>query len=353
MKQPNNVYTPVEQPVLWLGMAGFPAAQQERLGAVLAGQLAGWPIWRMSRFADADAWCISGAHMRVLRDGTVKIAGSPGADRGVQLNLDEVDRPVAFALPLPQPDFEPMYTFDLGSDSSVRGVLQQFEAWLRPLRAQFALGAQVIQRESSLKAGVYHVSHKGTLLAVIDLNEWRAGISPTARPVDFDDAAWEKRPDMASSPPERFVRCSLTQLMWTYAQRTGQDVLPPRYRAGMIYFRRSPRVPLRLLQDSHLLVLRELASAPGTFDALLQRTGLSTAKLGRHLAGLYFAGSITSSRGRAVRDGVAVREEAELGARPVRGEMPGSPIGPDSRFSQRYDPIGPTDQTAPAPLQFE
>jgi DNA-binding transcriptional ArsR family regulator len=347
----------VEQPVLWLGTAGFPAAQQQRLSAVLADQPAGWPIWRMSRFADADAWCIDGAHMRVLRDGTVKIAGSPGSDRGVQLNLDEVDRPVAFAKPLLQPDFEPMYTFDLGSDSSVRGVLQQFEGWLRPLRAQFALGAEMIERESSLKAGVYHVSHKSTLLAVIDLNEWRAGISPTARPVDFDDSAWEKRPDAASAPPERFVRCSLTQLMWTYAQRTRRDVLPARYRAGMIYFRRSPRVALRLLQDSHLLLLRELASAPGSFDSLQQRTGLSPARLSRHLASLYFAGSITSSIGRSARDGVAVREEAELGAQPVRGEMPNSPIGPDSRFNERYPsrdgPAGPSDRTAPAPLQFE
>lgn len=334
-------------------MAGFPAAQQERLGAVLAEQPEGWPIWRKSRFADADAWWIDGAQMRVLRDGTVKIAGTPGTDRGVQLNLEEVDRPVAFATPLSQPDFEPMYTFDLNSDASVRAVLQQFEGWLRPLRAQFALGAQIIERESTLKAGVYHVSHKNTLLAVIDLQEWRAGMSPTARPVDFDDAVWEKRPAMASAAPERFVRCSLTQLMWTYAQRTGRDVLPARYRAGMIYFRRSPRVPLRLLQDSHLLVLRELSTAPGTFDTLLERTGLSAAKLGRHLASLYFAGSITSSSGRAARDGVVVREEAELGALPVRGEMPHSPIGPDSRFTQRYDPAAHSDLTAPAPLQFE
>ena len=334
-------------------MAGFPADQQERLTKILKDQPGGWPSWRGSRFADADAWCIDGARIRVLRDGTLKVAGATGADRGVQINLGEVDRPIAFALPLAQPDFEPMYTFDLKSETSVRSVLQQFEGWLRPLRAQFALGAQIIERESTLKSGVYHVSHKGTLLAVIDLQEWRAGISPTARPVDFDEAAWDKRPAMANAAPERFVRCSLTQLMWTYAQRTGRDILPPRYRAGTIYFRRSPRVPLRLLHDSHLLVLRELASSPGTFETLLQRTGLSPARLGRHLASLYFAGSITSSRGRAARDGVVVREEAELGTQPPGLEMPQSPIGPDSRFTGRYDAVLPSDMTAPAPLQFE
>ncbi len=334
-------------------MAGFTAEQQKRLEAVLADQPAGWPIWRKSRFADADAWWIDGSRIRVLRDGTVKIGGGTNGDRGIQLNLEEVDRPIAFAQPLAQPDFEPMYTFDTESDTSVRGVLQQFEGWLRPLRAQFALGAQIIERESALKSGVYHVSYKSNLLAVIDLQEWRAGISPTARPIDFDDAVWEKRPAMANAAPERFVRCSLTQLMWTYAQRTGRDVLPARYRDCTIYFRRSPRVPLRLLQDSHLLVLRELSSSPGTFDSLLQRTGLSPAKLGRHLASLYFAGSITSSRGRAARDGVVVREEAELGVQSTRLEVPQSPIGPDSRFTGRYDGVQPSDLTAPAPLQFE
>ncbi len=334
-------------------MAGFTEGQVERLSARLADQPPGWPVWRKSRFADADAWWINGSAIRVLRDGTVKVAGAPGSGRGVQLNLDEVDRPVAFARPLAPPDFEPMYTFDPDSDSGVRGVLQQFEGWLRPLRAQFALGAQIIERESTLKTGVYHVSLKSNLLAVIDLHEWRAGISPTARPVDFEDAAWEKRPAMASAAPERFVRCSLTQLMWTYAQRTSRDVLPARYRGSMIYFRRSPRVPLRLLQDSHLVVLRELASAPGTFETLLQRTGLSAAMLGRHLASLYFAGSITSSSGRAAREGVVHREEAELGARPPGLEVPQSPIGPDSRFTARNDPVLPSDMTAPAPLQFE
>lgn len=347
----------MEQPVLWLGVAGFSPQQERRIDDLLANPLPGWPLWRRSRFADADAWWVHGANMRVLRDGTVKVAGPGERARGVQLNLEEVDRPVAFSTPLAQPEFEPMYSFDLNADASVRAVLQQFEGWLRPLRAQFALGAQIIQREASLRSGVYHVSYKNNLLAIIDLQEWRAGLSPTARPVDFEDAQWEKRPDTANIPPERFVRCSLTQLMWAYAQRTSRDVLPERYRKGMIYFRRSPRVPLRMLQDSHLLVLRELASAPADFGSLLERTALSANRLARHLACLYFAGSITSSSGHAARRGVAIREDAEVGAAAMPADMPLSPIGPDSRFTRRYDGGAereqPSDLTAPAPLQFE
>jgi hypothetical protein len=347
----------VEQPVLWLGVAGFSPEQERRIDALLADQPAGWPLWRRSRFADADAWWIHGANMRVLRDGTVKVAGPGERARGVQLNLEEVDRPVAFSTPLAHPEFEPMYSFDLDAEPSARAVLQQFEGWLRPLRAQFALGAQIIQRESTLRSGVYHVSHKANLLAIVDLQEWRAGLSPTARPVDFEDAQWEKRPDTANTPPERFVRCSLTQLMWTYAQRTSRDVLPERYRKSMIYFRRSPRVPLRMLQDSHLLLLRELSASPADFNSLLERTGLSPNRLARHLACLYFAGSITSSSGHAARRGVAIREDAEVGAAAMAADMPLSPIGPDSRFTRRYedDPaqVPHQDRTAPAPLQFE
>ena len=70
----------MEQPVLWLGMAGFPAGPQERLSAMLKDQPSGWPLWRSARFHEADAWCIDGSRIRVLKDGTVKVAGSPGAE---------------------------------------------------------------------------------------------------------------------------------------------------------------------------------------------------------------------------------------------------------------------------------
>jgi hypothetical protein len=339
----------VEQPVLWLGMAGFSLEQQARLNAMLAVQPSGWPVWRMSKFAEADAWWVDGSKIRLMRDGTLKIsAGHPG-ESAVQLNLDEVDRPIAFTAPLASTQFEPMYTFNPAAESSVRGVLQQFEGWLRPLRAQFALGAQVIERENSLKPGIYHVSHKGVLLAVMDLHEWQVGISPTVRPVDIEQAHWDKRPPAANDIPERFVRSSLTQLMWAYAQRTSRDVLPRRYRTGPIYFRRSPRVPLRWLKDSQLLLLRELSMAPGSFDVLRQRTGLTDAQLARDLASLYFAGSITSTRSHASTGGSTAREERPAGW-PAAAP---SPIGPDSRFAGRPASVFPADLTAPVPLQYE
>ncbi len=59
------------------------------------------------------------------------------------------------------------------------------------------------------------------------------------------------------------------------------------------------RLAPRLLTDSHLLLMRELACAPADFDSLQQRTGLGAPALARDLAALYFVGAITSSRKRA------------------------------------------------------
>lgn len=341
----------LEQPVLWLGLAGFSARQGEKLAAMLSGTRAGWPVWQVSPFAEADAWWVNGSAVTLVQDGTLRVRGD-GGTAPFQLNMHEIDRPVAFASPLPPESFEPKYTFNPASEKSALGVLQHFEGWLRPLRAQFALGSQLMAREARLKPGVYHVSQKGTLLAVVNLRDWQVGLSPTARPIDFDEAQWDKRPDSAAGIPEKFVRVSLTQLMWAYSQRTANDVLPKRYRAGTIYYRRPPRLPMRWLKDSHLLLLRELSTGPGNLENLRQRTGLDAARLGRDLASLYFAGSITSTKSNAAA-GARAREDTD--GRGFGASEPGpSPLGPDSRFTgrparaRRHD-----DLTAPAPIQYE
>ncbi|MET0311448.1 MAG: hypothetical protein ABW051_05310, partial [Burkholderiaceae bacterium] len=204
---------------------------------------------------------------------------------------------------------------------------------------------------SRLKPGVYHVSQKGMLLAIVNLRDWQVGLAPTVRPIDFDDAQWDKRPDSASGLPEKFVKVSLTQLMWAYSQRTAGDVLPRRYRTETIYFRRPPRLPMRWLKDSHLLLLRELSTSPGTLESLQQRTGLGAGRIARDLASLYFAGSITSTKSSAAA-GARAREDTD--GRGFGASEPG-PLGPDSRFPGR--PAGGTrrrdDLTAPAPIQYE
>lgn len=103
-------------------------------------------------------------------------------------------------------------------------MLQHFESWLRPLRSQFVLGGQLIARENELLPGIYHVSHKGQLLAVMDFHEWRIGILRKADPVDCEPAHWDRRPLEAHDIPSHFLRSSLTHLRWIYAQRTERDL---------------------------------------------------------------------------------------------------------------------------------
>ena len=224
-----------------------------------------------------------------MPDGNLKVAPGLPTERALNLNLSEVDRPVAFGLPLASRDIEPRCTFDPGSEASIHGVLAKFEGWLRPLRAQFVLGAQLIERGATLQRGVYHVSHNGSLLAVLDLHEGKCAISPSAHPVDLWEAEWAKRPVGARDMPPGFVPATPARLAWAYVRRTDRDLLPPRYRTDPIYYRHVPRVPVRWLQDSQLLLLRELSVEPGTFEALRQRTGFSVKHLEHDLTCLYYA----------------------------------------------------------------
>ncbi len=288
-----------EPPVLCLGLAGFTPEQSKHLEGLLAQLPRGNALWQCAAFSEADAWLVSGEKSRLLSADTLKVLAGRPTERAIQLNLAEIDRPIAFSLPLVSGNLDPMYTFDPLSASSLRQVLQQLETRLGSLCCQFALGGQLIARESQLLPGIYQVSHKGELLAVMDFHEWRIGISPSADPLDFEAARWDRRPLAARGVPAHFLLSSLSQLRWIYAQRTRRDVLPPRYRSKPVYFRRAPDVPPRWLRDSQLLLLRALSQEVGTFDRLQLRTGLPEAQLARDLASLYYAGSITTTADKA------------------------------------------------------
>ncbi len=241
----------LEQPVLWLGLAGFTPEQGKHLDALLTQLPKGLAAWQGGAFSEADAWLVSGEKSRLLSADTLKILAGRPTERAIQLNLSEIDRPIAFSLPLASSNLDPMYTFDPASAPSLYQVLHQLEARLRALSCQFVLGGQLIARESQLLPGIYQVSHKGALLAVMDFHEWRIGISPSADPLDFEAARWDRRPLAARGIPEHFQPNSLSQLRWIYAQRTRRDVLPPRYRSKPVYFRRAPDVPLRWSAGAH------------------------------------------------------------------------------------------------------
>ena len=296
-----------EQPILWLGMAGFAPQQRAVLQASLA-RAPSSPRWRVSAFADADAWWVNGAKVRVMPGGNLKVAAGLPTERALNLSLGDIDRPVAFASPLASAEFEPRYVFDPVSEPSIHAVLMHFDSWLWLLRAQFVLGAQIIRRGPELRHGIYHVSYSGRLLAVLDFQNAKAAISPRVHPVSLWEAQWDKRPAGAGGLPESFVHVTPGQLAWTYVGRTDGDVLPERYRSEMIYYRHVPGVPLRWLRDSQLMLLRELSAEPGTLEGLRQRTGLPAGQTEHDLACLYYAGSITTTRAKAAVTAVSARD---------------------------------------------
>lgn len=288
-----------ELPVLSLGLAGFTPEQGKQLETLLAHLPKSLAAWQSSAFAEADAWLVSGEKSRLLNADTLKILAGRPTERALQLTLSEIDRPIAFSLPLASDKLDPMYSFDPALAPSLYELLKKLQTRLRALCCQFVLGGQLIARESQLQPGIYHVSHRGTLLAVMDFLDWKIGISPAASPLDFELAQWDRRPLAARGIPAHFQSNSLSQLRWIYAQRTRRDVLPQRYRSKSVYFRRAPDVPLRWLRDSQLLLLRALSQEVNSFEGLQQNTGLSPAQLARDLASLYFAGSITTTPDKA------------------------------------------------------
>jgi hypothetical protein len=118
---------------------GFATELQARLGAVMEKSMAGGMVWELSRFSDADAWWVNGSRTQLLPDGTVRVAAGAPAGRSIQLNLPEIDRPIAFSTPLAARNFEPVHRFDPASTASMSAVLGKMELWLRPLAAQFCL----------------------------------------------------------------------------------------------------------------------------------------------------------------------------------------------------------------------
>jgi hypothetical protein len=342
----------LELPILRIGLVGFTLEQQERLREMLARENKTRLVWELALVGEADVFLINGARTQMLADGTLRVASGVPAGRSVQFALAELDRPVAFARPLAPRNFEPDLQFDPASLPSLTAVLSQFEAVLAPLVAQFCLASQVIEHESALGAGIYNVtSDQGGLVAVVNLRG-EAAVRVTASPEDFNDAMWTPQAPDGEPIPDHFTRATLSQLMWQFALRTTRDVLPTRYYTERLYFRRPPRLPQRALSDGHLLLLRELAYAPATFNELQERTGLVGGDLSRALAALYLVGAITSNPKRAAQPAPRRPDAPETDGQPLHSLIPSGMGGADSvppilRQTHR------SDLTAPAPLSFE
>jgi hypothetical protein len=333
----------IELPLLRLGLAGFSGEQHTAIETALRVGVGEATVWDIVELEAADAIWINGGRSQARPENRIRIASGAPEGRSLQLNLAEVDRPLAFALPLPA-GVHASDTFDLASVRSMSVVLQKFEAWLAPLTAQFCLASHIVEHQSALGAGKYELRLNGQLLAWVDM-QGEAAVLATAGAADFEAAVWGRHTGPLQVP-EHFTRTSLAELMWQYAVRTQRDVLPKHYRTGTMYFRRAPRLPQRLLKDSQLLVMRELLLAPATFAELQQRCGLDEERLARDLTALYFVGSITSNPKRAGQFATRPGQDASS-----QGNLPSGldSVDPSDLPSPPKRPPA-SDLTAPAPM---
>ncbi|MBI5279110.1 MAG: hypothetical protein HY854_21930 [Burkholderiales bacterium] len=282
------------RPVMRMGLIGF--EDDTHLRELLSLRAATCQ-WERGPFIEADALWANGEHAQLVRGRFVRVPSYDPTRPATLLNLKEVDRPMAFTLPLPNPDVIPPAVFNPYSADSVDAILTKFEAWLLPLAAELALAQRLAELRFSLTSPVYHLALHHELVGVVDL-EGDVGLLPGITPGQVAAAEWCGRPAGAHAIPGHFSRSSIAQVMWQFSTRTQEDLLPPRYRQVVIYFRGPPRVPQRLLRDSHMLLLGQLNSRPQDLAQLQASTGLSEREVAYALAALYFAGSITTHRGK-------------------------------------------------------
>jgi hypothetical protein len=281
----------MELPVLRLGLAGFTPEQEARIGELTRATHASH--WVCGPLHGADAWLINGARTQLLGEGSIRVAAGVAGGRSVRLELQASTRPVCFALP-PPARMEPACTCDLDDAASVAQTLATFETWLQCVKAQFLLAAHIIEHQHLLLGGFFELRVRGRVLGMLDMRGDSA-VSAAVEPADFQIAEWARASRERTKLPENFCRMSFEKLMWQYCQRTLRDALPERYRNGLIYFRRPPRVDQHLIGDDHLRIMSQLAFRPCTFDDLQRRLGIGGDALAHALAALYYVGSITSN----------------------------------------------------------
>jgi hypothetical protein len=320
-------------------MAGFSPEQEQAIQAAAAASR--MTHWICGPMAGADAWLINGRCAQHVGERRVRIASRLTGGRSTQLELSNPQRPVAFAAPLP-PGVHSTCTFDMARPESIGEAIGVFEFVLAAEAAQFLLAAYVVDQQDVLGAAAYELRAKGQLIAVVDM-KGDACVLPSVRRANFDVAVWARIDRDRLRVPANFARASLALLMWRYVSRSPRDLLPERYRKGAIFFRRAPRIDPVLVDEEHLLVMRELAIAPASYDQLRERLAIADEALARTLAALYYVGSITANRLRA-------------GPSTIAGEPPptrsGSNYGELRAAQLPFEVTDLRQLTAPAPLSF-
>lgn len=300
----------LELPVLRFGLAGFSPEQERAIEAAAAASRI--TRWTGGALAGADVWFINGQCAQHLGDGRIRVASRQAGGRSIQLQLAEARRPLAFAKPLPTGLAEAT-SFDAADPHSILEAIGVFEFTLAATAAQFLLAGQIVDHQEVLGAGTFELRARGQLIAVVDM-QGEACVLPSARPANFEAGMWAPVQRGRMRVPANFARVNLGQMMWRYASRSARDLLPERYRKRRIFFRRPPRIDPVLVDEEHLLVMREVAFRPSTFEELKVRLGVADDLLARALAALYYVGSITTNPSRA---GTAPSAGEDSGVRPV------------------------------------
>ena len=328
-------------PLLRMGLVGF--SREDYLESLLRTRAV--VRWEKASAMDADALWVNGEASRALPDGIVSIITWP-AQGELRLDLGALARPTFFTLPLPDPRVRPPLTFEPRSAGSVNAALRRAEAVLHPLIMKLAIAGEIAQRLPQLTAHTYHLTVKGLLVAVVNMGG-SIGLDASLRVPQLKEAMWRPLPQAASAIPKHFFTTSFAEVLWKYVSRVEAALLPARYRRALLYFRALPRVPQRLMKDTHYVVLSELGAEPQTFDQLRQNIGLGEQALATTLAALYYAGAITTNPVRAARG--ATRRVPEAGsASELRQSMfPPEESQPFSSFFGREDRA-----TVPAPLEL-
>jgi DNA-binding transcriptional ArsR family regulator len=308
-----------------MGLAGYTAAEEAHLAEALRTQPQE-AHWQISKLGEADAWCVNGSRVQVLPDQTLRIAPGLSSNRAIRVNLADIDGPLAFSNP-PAALTRAVCIFDAASPDSIRAMRKTFEDALRMTVLQFHVAARIVEDKLAINSGVFHISVQGRLVGMASMRSG-VGISLVLSPADLRRAQWSRRPEAADDIPAKFVRTDFSQLMCQYATRSERDCLPLHYRDNRLYLRRPPRLPMQLLNDQVLLLVRELAFTPGTMSELAQRTGIAQPALSRHLGALYMVGSITADPRRALAPR-AVQQSGEWSSMFNDGSVTTGAVKPD------------------------
>src|SRR3954471_4241275 len=97
----------IEVPILRLGLAGYTEAQQKAIGDIARAAGTARATWEISPFAEADGWWLEGSRTVLMANQHLRVQPAMTTGRSVQIALADVDRPVAFSLPLNAPGFQP------------------------------------------------------------------------------------------------------------------------------------------------------------------------------------------------------------------------------------------------------